>query len=502
MMALINFILCSGLLLLAYRVFLQNERMYRFNRFYLLFSLLFSAAVPFITITTHPQSLPVSYQHAVERVFTSSQTTATSSPLAQHPQILPDVDPNPVITAISIILAVYAFVTLVLLGRFMINLYRINRSITQNQRIELDDTQLVLTDASVIPHSFLNYVFVNRDDYPDGLEPQIICHEQAHVRQRHSLDVLLVEMMQVLCWFNPFIPFYRRAIQLNHEFLADEAVISQSIYDTIDYQYLLLAKASQANSIHLASQFNYQTTKKRLTMMTKNTTFAKAIGKQLLMLPVAALAVLLFSEKTAATVLPKIFPTLKTVEALTAKVDTPKVDFVRFAIPKAMRTKYSATDASEKVMSEYTAILKKYDIPDGNGKTTDISATDKAQLHALFIQMSVKQQNRQQFRFTKAFKPVAKNTITTEQLSEWQQDPKKFGVWVNDKRVKNADLANYKADDFDNLMFSRLTPVAIKNDGFRFQVNLMTKPYYAEYYKKTMANQEDRMDYWHIQRRK
>lgn len=502
MMPLLNFVLCSGLLLLVYRVFLQGEKMYRFNRFYLLFSLLFSAAVPFIILTTHTESLPVNYQRAVEQVFAPSSPTTTSSATAQHPQLITDASQAPVITVLGIILALYAVITLALLARFVINLYRINRTITQNEHVELEDTQLILTDSGVTPHSFLSYVFINRDDYPHGLEPQIICHEQAHVRQMHSLDVLLVEILQVLCWFNPFIPFYRRAIQLNHEFLADEAVLSQSAYDTIDYQYLLLAKASQANSIHLASQFNYQTTKKRLIMMTKNTSATKAIGRQLLILPVAALAVLLFSEKTAATVLPKILPILKPAEAPATKLDTPKVDFVRFAIPKAMRTKYSATDAPENVMNEYTTILKKYDIPDGKGKTTDISAADKAQLHALFIQMSMRQQNRQQFRFTKAFKPLAKSKVTAEQLSEWQQDAAKFGVWVNDKRIKNADLANYKAEDFDNLMYSRLTPLAIKNDGFRFQVNLMTKPYYAEYYKKTMANQEDRMDYWHIMRKK
>lgn len=499
MMPLINFVLCSGLLLLVYRVFLQGEKMYRFNRFYLLFSLLFSAAVPFITITTHTESLPASYQRVVDQAFTSSApvTATTTSVQPVHP--LPDPDFNTAIMIAVVVIGLYALITLVLLARFVVNLYRINRTITGSECIALDDAQLVLTDSDVTPHSFLSYVFVNRDDYPDGLEPQIICHEQAHVRQRHSLDVLLVELMQVLCWFNPFIPFYRRAIQLNHEFLADEAVINRS-YDTIAYQYLLLAKASQHSSIHLASQFNYQTTKKRLTMMTKTTSVTKATGKQLLMLPVVAAAVMLFSQKTTASMLPPILPAIKTIETPPAKRDTPKVDMVRFAIPKAMRTKYSATDASEKVMSEYASILKKYNIPDGEGKSTDISAADKAQLHALFIQMSERQQNRQQFRFAKAFKPVAKNMVTAAQLNQWQD--KKYGVWVNDKRIKNADLANYKAEDFDQMSFSRLMPLAIKNDGFSFQVNLMTKPYYAEYYKKTIANQEDRIDYWHIMRKK
>lgn len=500
MIALFNFVLCSGLLLLVYRVFLQDENMYRFNRFYLLFSLLFSAAVPFITITTHSDALPVTYQHAVEQVFatTPPAVTTTAAITKQSAPVQANADVTPAMLAIGFTIALYALVALVLFIRFAVNLYRISCVVKCSEKVELDNTHLVLTNNETTPHSFLNYVFVNRNDYLLGLEPQIICHEQAHIRQRHSLDVLLVELLQVVCWFNPFLPLYRRAVQLNHEFLADEAVIARA-YDTIDYQYLLLAKASQHNSIHLASQFNYQTTKKRLTMMTKNTSAPKAIGRQLLMLPVAAAALMLFSQKTTATILPKFLPVPVISEAPVAKKDTNTRGKFRFPIPSGWRTKYSKTDAPEKVMSDYAAILKKYGIPDADVRTSAISTADRDQLHTLFIQMSKSQQDGQQFRFTKAIKPAPKNTVTAEQLAEWQQDPQKFGVWVDDKRIKNAGLANYKAEDFDHVFFSRLTSVAVKIDGFHYQVDLMTKPKYAEYYKKTMANQQDRMDYWHVQ---
>lgn len=499
MIALFNFVLCSGLLLLVYRVFLQGEKMYRFNRFYLLFSLLFSAAVPFVTINNHSDTLPVNYQHTVEQVFATTPlaiTSATPISLQPSPQQA-NADVSPAMLFMGIAVAIYVLVALILFIRFAVNLYRIGRVVVLSERIELGDTHVVLTDNQNTPHSFLNYVFVNRDDYLHGLEPQIICHEQAHIRQRHSLDVLLVELLQVLCWFNPFLPLYRRAIQLNHEFLADEAVIARA-FDTVAYQYLLLAKASQHNSIHLASQFNYQTTKKRLNMMTKNTSAPKAIGRQLLMLPVAATALMLFSQKTTATILPKFLPVPVISETPAAKKDTNAWGKVRFPIPSGWRTKYSKTDAPEKVMSDYAAILKKYGIPDADVRTSMISTADRDQLHALFIQMSKSQQDGQQFRFTKAIKPMPKSVITAEQISKWQ-DTNKYGIWVDGKRIKNSDLVNYNPEEFDNVSLAHMAPLGVKLNHFQYQVDLMTKPYYADYYKKTMANQQDRMDYWHVQ---
>jgi len=228
--------------------------------------------------------------------------------------------------------------------------------------------------------------------------------------------------------------------------------------------------------------------------MTKTTSAKRVIGKQLLMLPVAAIAILMFSQKVQAKVLTKA----GSATLVTSKKDTVMPNKVRIPIPEVMRTTHAASDAPEKVLSEYAAILKKYDIPNGKGKSTEVSAADKAQLHTLFTKMSLGQQELQLFRFTKASKPMPKSKINADQLGQWQQDAQKYGVWVDDKRIKNADLAKYNPEDFDHLYYSRLAKNAAKLDGFHFQVDLMTKANYAKYYKETIANQEDRVDYLHI----
>ncbi|GAB3935509.1 M56 family metallopeptidase [Mucilaginibacter myungsuensis] len=493
MMYLVNFVLCSSLLLGIYKLFLQNERMYRFNRFYLLFSLVFSAVVPFVVIAIEAETFPVIYEQMNE-VLAPAATVSPDKVVKQSV-----VEVSPVDYSGFVLPGLYTLITVALLVRFGINLYKIASSAKRGEVVADHDPKLILTDEQVTPHSFLRYIFLNKKDHTEGkIAPQIICHEQTHVRQLHTLDVLLVEVMQVICWFNPFIPFYRKAIQLNHEFLADEGVI-QNYEDTPSYQYLLLAHATQTHSLQLTSQFNYQTTKKRLIMMTKTTSKVVALGKKLMLIPVAAMAVTLFSEKTQAEVLPEVVAAVeKKVADIVAKpnIDTPK-KVIAFAMPNGMRIEHAKTDAPQSVVDEYAAYLKKYDLPGENGTSGVISAEDKKKMRALFVQMSVKQQDDQLVRFRKAMRPMAKNKVTDAQLAKWQS--KDYGVWIDDKRVKNnADLANYKAEDFDHMFFSNLTPLARKNDGFKYQVGLMTKKGYADYYKKTMADQGDKIDVWHV----
>ncbi|TSJ44545.1 M56 family metallopeptidase [Mucilaginibacter corticis] len=496
---LISFVLCSGLLLLVYHVFLSRENLYRFNRFYLLFSLVFSMLVPVITVQIPHRLIsndipiiehitPVEQQQPAGQ-FTDEAVVGNNKLYAQQP-VVSSTSYQPYLLP-----GIYIIVALLFLIRFILNLYRLKQKINRSDNLNLGNATLVLLDEDVTPHSFLKYIFINKHQYQnDATEPEIICHEQAHVRQLHSADVVFIELLQVICWFNPFMPFYRKAIQLNHEFLADEAVIKDHT-DTPAYQYLLLAKAQQGNSLYLTSQFNYLTIKKRLIMMTKTTSEKTALCKKLGLLPVLAVAALLFSHKVMAYSLSAITTQAdKPVKVTEAKKNDPtRPRRVLFATPSGSRTKHSIKDAPKNVIAAYDAILKKYNMQDGYGNIKEISDADTAALHALFVQMSIRQQDGQVVRFSKPLLPMPKNTTSKFWLAAWQKD-KNYGVWIDGKRVKNETLANYKADDFDRYDYSRLTPAAIKSDGFRYQVDLMTRAYYADYYKTTMAYRPEKLE--------
>ncbi|RYZ98838.1 MAG: M56 family metallopeptidase [Sphingobacteriaceae bacterium] len=667
----IKFILCSGLLLLVYRVFLGNERLYRFNRFYLLFSLVFSLAVPFVTISVPAVQIPyldkfVTEQAPSTAVAPMEQTAPVviDEPIAQ--QNTPTVTTNnsvqqPIVQTPEadylpyLLLGLYGTAVLILLLRFAKNSWHISHLVTKNTIVNYQDTKLVLIDEEVTPHSFLNYVFINKQAYQSGgVEPEIICHEQAHVRQLHSLDVIFVELLQVVFWFNPFIPFYRKAIQLNHEFLADEAVI-ESYHDTPAYQYLLLAKASQSGSLYLTSQFNYLIIKKRLIMMTKQTSVRIGMYKRLAIIPLLAAAIFLFSQKSTAGILkvsdkivnnnlyktiteeyndilekyrtnpslkftpedksklmdlyskmtraekrrqwfgfdvqvkyPPITPQqvnawfnenkaeiwldgkripnrelrkhipvvpinlkgafqntknglqriyLMSDERFADSVRKEKVDAIwsvdlngrrvptaadieyakygsvstppdprdeEDALRRLQDVKYTRRnenhaekDAPAEVMNAYNNFLKKYDLKIldgyGKGKLADISSADTAQMHKLFRQMSAKQQSMQYVKFIGTIKPMPKNKVTATQLMRYSSDSKKYGVWVDDKRVQNSVLKKYKPEDFSQYYASNLSPILIMDEGYRYKVNLLTKKAYEKEYNKVMTDQADRL---------
>ncbi len=280
---LIKSTLSMGVLLAVYHLFLEREKMHRFNRFYLLFCLVFSLTIPFLEIPvktdTYAIVLPTFELNPTEVNSTSTQE-AVNYPLI-------------------IIWSIYSVVTLLLATRFVLNVAQFIKSVRNNKTIKYNRATIVLLNKKVLPHTFLNYIFLNKEDYENRtIEEELYIHELTHVNQKHTLDILFAELLKTLLWFNPLLYLYKKAIQLNHEFLADESVINTSS-DTISYQNLLLTKASGYTTVLLASNLNFSITKKRLIMMTKTTPRLLATVKQFAILPVfAGLLLISCSDET------------------------------------------------------------------------------------------------------------------------------------------------------------------------------------------------------------
>jgi len=233
-----------ALLLSVYHVFLAREKMHRFNRFYLLASLVFSIALPFINIR---------FGNAAIAQPITGLTTILLSPLIisnGNTNYLP-----------YIMWAIYGVVTLLLLLRFANNLLHFKNKVSHNPTLPYKGAVLVLLTDNVLPHTFLNYIFINKQEHEAmGIEGELYTHELAHAYQKHTLDVLFIELLKTLLWFNPLLYFYKKAIQLNHEFLADETVVNAS-YNIITYQKLLVEKAAHSVTFSLASNLNFAITK-------------------------------------------------------------------------------------------------------------------------------------------------------------------------------------------------------------------------------------------------
>lgn len=278
----IEFVLKASLALLIfftfYKFLLAKERMFAFNRFFLLFALCFSLVLPI---------LPLPTLFSFEKTFLSKEPAA---PVSQFEIDEQDevVSPPPSFTALetsqqigtsvsapinwlSVGLGIYFLGLTLFLSRFLTRIGKIIRTIKLNPNVQGEGFTYVLLHNQTLPYTFFHYFFLDHQIFEDqSLEKEVFYHELTHIRQKHSWDVMLVELLKIIFWFNPLLILFKKAIQLNHEYLADEAV-NNEFSDKVTYQILLFQKARR-NGIPLSfsSPFNASMTRRRIIMMSKS----------------------------------------------------------------------------------------------------------------------------------------------------------------------------------------------------------------------------------------
>ncbi len=275
---------CLAILLAFYKIFLERENMHTFKRFYLLGSLLAAFAIPFITFVAYVE-IPVVTQileQSNSNIPVFSSTVQEQNPIDYLPFILW------IIYGIGIV--VFGF-------KFIKNLHQIIQRIQKNPKYKINRITNVLLLDRIIPHTFFNYIFLNKHKFEAKEIPsEVLLHEETHAKQKHSLDVLFIEFLQVLFWFNPLMYFMKKAIKLNHEFLADREVLDHGVKPSL-YQSILLEFSSSSLQPQLANSINYSSIKKRFTVMKTKTSKKSIVLRSLLLLPLLALLLYGFSEK-------------------------------------------------------------------------------------------------------------------------------------------------------------------------------------------------------------
>lgn len=265
---LISSILCMGILLLFYHAVLEKEKMHHINRVYLVFSLIFSVSIPLIPVGMVDSVIPWFQNQQISEIQYLSQEAWLKIGPEEMTQSL-ETSGTSLYSLSQIAFLIYAMIAGVLFVRLIRIIYMIQLKADRNPRKLFDNYEIVLLSEKVVPHTFLSTIFLNKDEYLKGKIPEeVLVHESTHVRQKHSLDILLIEFLKVIFWFNPVLYFYKKAILLNHEFLADEAVISRGAYIS-EYQTILLKSLIKTPSPGPISRFNYSLTKKRFSMMTQ-----------------------------------------------------------------------------------------------------------------------------------------------------------------------------------------------------------------------------------------
>jgi TonB family protein len=359
---------CAALLYLIYFLLLENENMHQFKRTYLLASLVFSISIPlvnvdiFIPFISESMKKIYAYLHTAQNadieLFTEGSVVSAS-----------EISTSSFINLQTVVILLYALVTLLFLLRLIWNISKIILSAKNNDCIKYATAKLILIGKKSIPYSFGNYIFLNREDYANGNIPdEIIIHEYTHIKQKHSIDIIFIELLVALFWFNPVFYLYRRKIKQNHEFIADSAVVRNK-KDIPHYQSLLLNSTCEKSKIELVMKFNYYlNTKNRFIMMTKSTSKARAICVKFALIPVILVAICVFSSKTIAQSVKNILPQQKSGNVEADSIKNQKSESVEHTREKLyiVREEVSSDSFDEEIPFALVEVKPKFQGGDQN----------------------------------------------------------------------------------------------------------------------------------------
>ena len=264
---------------LFYRFLLKKETFHRFNRIVLVGTAVLSFLLPLCIITIHKPM-------EMDSVTPEPVVMAADLPA---PEPAPLVEPNlpwwPVVLA-TLFWAGVAFV----LVRVLISILSIIRIIRQGEPVrEEGGCPVIITDRDIDPFSWMKYIVLSRKDWELPHE-SILVHEKAHIAYGHSIEILLVDVLSALQWFNPAIWMLRADLKELHEYEADDAVLRAGA-NLKEYQYLLIRKAVSKSGYSVANSFNHSILKNRITMMSKSKSPLARGLRALYLLPLVCLAI-------------------------------------------------------------------------------------------------------------------------------------------------------------------------------------------------------------------
>lgn len=429
-----------------YHLVLEKEKMHQFNRFYLLLSIVISLVIPFLTFEIIKIIPVVQNIEPLNTVITSSvlpenEIQGTSAPIEEKINFIP-----------YVLWSLYGLISFLMLLRFGKNIWLLISKSSSNPNVKYKNANLVLVEEKTLPHTFLNSIFINFDDYNNrNIEEELYTHELVHVTQKHTLDILFIEFLKVIFWFNPVFIFYKKAIQLNHEFLADEEIVKT--YNNVSYyQNLLLQKGSGQQTIYLASNLNYLVTKKRLLMMTKSTSQKIAVLKKIAIVPILAGLFYFFCIEVVAQEKIISDTTIKTESDLTQN--------------DIKRDKYYAN----------VRVIAK-----------DVRKDTTIEINKMYEELTLSEKRNYLSWVPDKINPKKVSQELFEKLSNTNNE----AVWIDGKAVKNSELKKHKPSDFSYYTNRYIDKrVRLKQFPQEYQYTLYTN----EYFDKNLKNNHLKYD--------
>ncbi len=305
-----------------YKLFLQKVTFYRINRSVLLICLIVAFTLPLIPVPQQwslrkvetpvtdinvTQEVPRLKWDAISRRLQSepakpdalvAQPEATS-PFSRQATVLKSDPSLSFAQFLRWMVWIYWFGVMLLGLNFLLQFGLLLWRAYRNPVIHDGKFRIVEMSGDQAPCSFMNNIFINPEKYDWNTFNQILEHEKIHVSEKHSLDILLAEIVLVFQWFNPFAWLYRKEIENNLEFLTDDTVVNKSKIEVISYQMSLLKVSAAHLPLSLTNNYNQSLLKKRIAMMNAKRSNFNTYWKYFFLVPMIALFACLLNEPTA-----------------------------------------------------------------------------------------------------------------------------------------------------------------------------------------------------------
>ena len=286
--------LCLIAFYLLWKLLLSRETFHRFNRVALLTVMALAMVLPWMRL-----SLDVAAPVAKQMVVLEDLIVTPNTPQVAAQQSS---------WSVMGIATVLYFIGMALVAAWLLHSQWNLRRLMKNGRREAlpNGATLHVVPGDISPFSYFGHIVINEQDYRDNPR-EILIHEQAHIDLRHSWDVMFLGLITLFQWWNPAAWLLGRELRQVHEYEADMAVLNQGV-DVKQYQLLLIRKSVGDKLFSMANNFNYQSLKKRIRMMTMNKSSRWNTLRALAVVPVIALALLAFANPSLSRLRP--FPRL------------------------------------------------------------------------------------------------------------------------------------------------------------------------------------------------
>jgi TonB-dependent SusC/RagA subfamily outer membrane receptor len=287
---LLQVMIASGILYGYYYIALRNRKFHQYNRFYLLTATLISILIPFLNI-------PVYFSAEESQSSIVFKTLTAISPANEEILVLDSGFPSKAagtfFYSAQFLYCIYSLLSVVVMIKIAISLGKIWNLQKRNPAEKLGNIRFVRTTEPSTPFSFFRWMFWNKNiELNSEKGKQIFQHELFHIKQKHSIDTLFLEILTAVFWINPFFHLMKRELKTIHEFLADSFVVN----DTQKWEYaeLLLMQVLQTNQ-PLVNPFFHNQIKRRIAMITNPQKTSHRYLRKVLVLPVAAIVASLFA---------------------------------------------------------------------------------------------------------------------------------------------------------------------------------------------------------------